>query len=281
MSARPDPGTPSPDSSEPAGPPAVPDPAETSGTTGAADRATAGGTGPGPVPAADPAAAPAGAAGSGRPQPPPVTRRIPEAGPQAMHKPARGDASVRDLIWACLILVPVALLIFSVGGSCSFSPGTPAEDAASAPTVDAPARIAEYARGSTFPLRLPDVPFRVNSTDRGPVEGGGTAVRIGFVTPDADFLSLVQTDGSVEGVLATESGSAGRGDGPPTMRGTVQAGGLTWEVYGAEGGEPFRIATLPGRPEVRVLVTGSASDEQFRTLAEALVAAPPVAPGGS
>lgn len=279
VSARPDPGTPSPDSSEPAGPPAVPDPAETSGTTGAADRATAGGTGPGPVPAADPAVAPAGAAGSGRPQPPPVTRRIPEAGPQAMHKPARGDASVRDLIWACLILVPVALLIFSVGGSCSFSPGTPAEDAASAPTVDAPARIAEYARGSTFPLRLPDVPFRVNSTDRGPVEGGGTAVRIGFVTPDADFLSLVQTDGSVEGVLATESGSAGRGDGPPTMRGTVQAGGLTWEVYGAEGGEPFRVATLPGRPEVRVLVTGSASDEQFTTLATALTAARVYPPG--
>jgi hypothetical protein len=281
VSARPDPGTPSPDSSEPAGPPAVPDPADTSGTAGAAERATAGDTGPDPVPAADPAAAPAGAARSGRPQPPPVTRRIPEAGPQAMHKPARGDTSVRDLIWACLILVPVALLIFSVGGSCSFSPGTPAEDAASAPTVDAPARIAEYARGSAFPLRLPDVPFRVNSTDRGPVEGGGTAVRIGFVTPDADFLSLVQTDGSVEGVLATESGSAGRGDGPPTMRGTVQAGGLTWEVYGAEGGEPFRIATLPGRPEVRVLVTGSASDAQFRTLADALVAAAPVAPGGS
>ena len=180
------------------------------------------------------------------------------------------------------LLIALGLsLIFSVGGSCSFSPGTPAEDAASAPTVDAPARIAEYARGSTFPLRLPDVPFRVNSTDRGPVEGGGTAVRIGFVTPDADFLSLVQTDGSVEGVLATESGSAGRGDGPPTMRGTVQAGGLTWEVYGAEGGEPFRIATLPGRPEVRVLVTGSASDAQFRTLADALVAAPPVAPAGS
>lgn len=279
VSARPDPGTPSPDSPEPAGPPAAPDPAETSGAAGAADRATAGDPGPDPVPAADPAAAPAGAARPGRPQPPPVTRRIPEAGPQAMHKPARGDASVRDLIWACLILVPVALLIFSVGGSCSFSPGTPAEDAASAPTVDAPVRIAEYARGSTFPLRLPDVPFRVNSTDRGPVEGGGTAVRIGFVTPDADFLSLVQTDGSVEGVLATESGSAGRGDGPPTMRGTVQAGGLTWEVYAAEGGEPFRITTLPGRPEVRVLVTGSASEEQFTTLAASLATARVFPPG--
>lgn len=265
VSARPDPGTPSSERPEPGGSPAAPDPAT----------AVSPPAGPAPT-AADPAPA---AARAGRPQPPPVTRRIPEAGPQAMHKPGRGDASVRDLIWACLILVPVALLIFSVGGSCSFSPGSPAEDAASAPTVDAPARIAEYARGSTFPLRLPDVPFRANSTDRGPVEGGGTAVRIGFVTPDADFLSLVQTDGSVEGVLATESGSAGRGDGPPTMRGTVQAGGLTWEVYGAEGGEPFRIATLPGRPEVRVLVTGSASEDQFRTLAEALTTARVFPPG--
>lgn len=268
VSARPDPGTPSSEPSEPS---------EPGGSPAAPDPATAVSPPAGPAPtAADPAPA---AARAGRPQPPPVTRRIPEAGPQAMHKPGRGDASVRDLIWACLILVPVALLIFSVGGSCSFSPGSPAEDAASAPTVDAPARIAEYARGSTFPLRLPDVPFRANSTDRGPVEGGGTAVRIGFVTPDADFLSLVQTDGSVEGVLATESGSAGRGDGPPTMRGTVQAGGLTWEVYGAEGGEPFRIATLPGRPEVRVLVTGSASEDQFRTLAEALTTARVFPPG--
>ncbi|WP_226359148.1 hypothetical protein [Pseudonocardia sp. ICBG601] len=91
-----------------------------------------------------------------------------------MHKPGRGDASgARPDIWACLILVPVALLIFSVGGSCSFSPGGPAEDAASAPSVDAPARIAEYARGSTFRgcgCRTCRSGW-ANSTDRGPVEG--------------------------------------------------------------------------------------------------------------
>ncbi|MEJ8280451.1 DUF4245 domain-containing protein [Pseudonocardia spirodelae] len=259
MSARPDPATPSQEPEGPAGG-AAPEPA------GPAAEGTAAAAGTGEQPAR-------------RPVPPPVTRRIPEAGPRAMQKPGRGDTSVRDLIWACLILVPIALLIFSVGGSCSFSPGAPAEDAASGPTVDAPARIAEYARGSSFPLRLPDVAFRVNSTDRGPVEGGGTAVRIGYVTPDADFLSLVQTDGTAEGVLATESGAAGRGDGPPTMRGTEQAGGLTWEVYGAEGGEPFRIATLPGAQPVRVLVTGSGSDEQFRALADALAAARPIPPG--
>ncbi|OLM16476.1 hypothetical protein Ae707Ps1_0734 [Pseudonocardia sp. Ae707_Ps1] len=187
-----------------------------------------------------------------------------------MRKPERGETSVRDLIGAVLILIPVALLIFSVGGSCSFAPTGPVEDPDSGPTVNVEARLADFARGSAFPLRVPGVPFRANSADRGPVEGGGTAVRIGYVTPGADYLSLVQTDASVEGVLVTESGAAGRGEGPPLRQGTIDAGGLTWETYQREGGEPFRVTTLPGAPEVRVLVTGSAPDEDFRTLAGAL-----------
>ena len=191
-------------------------------------------------------------------------------GPRALRKPERGETTVRDLLGALLILIPVGLLLFSVGSSCSFAPTGPVEDPQSGPSVDVGARLSEYARGSAFPLRVPDVPFRPNSTDRGPVEGGGTAVRTGYVTPEADYLSLVQTDASAEGILATESGVSGGGDGPPRMQGTVDAGGLTWEVYQREGGEPFRIATLPGRPEVRALVTGSASDEQFRTMAGAL-----------
>jgi len=201
-------------------------------------------------------------------------RAAPRVGPRALRKPGRGETSVRDMIGALLILVPVGLLLFSVGNSCSFAPGMPVEDPNSGPTVNVQSRLAEYAVGSAFPLRVPDVPFRANSTDRGPVEGGGTAVRIGYVTPDADFLSLVQTDGTAEGILATESGAAGRGEGPPLMRGTLDAAGLEWEVYQRDGGEPFRIATLPGDPDVRLLVTGSGSDEQFRTLADAVVEAP-------
>nr|WP_255426310.1 DUF4245 domain-containing protein [Pseudonocardia sp. C8] len=196
-----------------------------------------------------------------------------------MRKPERGETTVRDMLGALLILIPVGLLLFSVGNSCSFAPTGPVEDAGAGPRVNVDARLAEYARGSAFPLRLPDVPFRANSANRGPVEGGGTAVRIGYVTPDADYLSLVQTDASTEGILVTESGVSGRGEGPPRMQGTVDAGGLTWEVYRPEGGEPFRVATLPGAPEVRVLVTGSASEERFRTLAGALVRAR-VLPGG-
>jgi hypothetical protein len=227
----------------------------------------------------DPSTSPPGETdGAGRPDDgagpaPEPARRAPRVGPRPLRKPERGETSVRDLIGAVLILIPIALLIFSVGGSCSFAPAGPVEDPDSGPTVNVEARLTDFARGSPFPLRVPDVPFRANSADRGPVEGGGTAVRIGYVTPGADYLSLVQTDASAEGVLATESGAAGRGEGPPLRQGTIDAGGLTWEVYQREGGEPFRVATLPGTPEVRLLVTGSAPDEDFRTLAGALATA--------
>ncbi|ANY06035.1 hypothetical protein AFB00_06630 [Pseudonocardia sp. HH130630-07] len=201
-------------------------------------------------------------------------------GPRALRKPERGETSVRDLIGAVLILIPVALLLFTVGGSCSFAPTGPVEDPQSGPTVDAGARLTEFARGSAFALRVPEPGFRANSTDRGPVEGGGTAVRIGYVTPGADYLSLVQTDATAEAILATESGSGGRGEGPPLRRGTIDAGGLTWEVYESDGGEPFRIATLPGAPQVRAMVTGSAPEQDFRTLADALATARVVPAGG-
>lgn len=256
MSARPDPST-SPSSSS----------AEDSSDEAAAAEATA------PEDAAPEDAAPEDtAAGGGDGSPAPARPQRPRIGPRALRKPERGETSIRDMLGALLILIPVGLVLFSVG-TCSFSPAGPVENAQSGPSVDLGARLSEYALGSAFPLRVPDVPFRANSTDRGPVEGGGTAVRVGYVTPDADYLSLVQTDASAEGVLVTESGSSDRGDGPPRMQGTVEAGGLTWEVYQREGGEPFRIATLAGQPEVRFLVTGSASEEQFRTLAEALATA--------
>ncbi|MFP5068481.1 DUF4245 family protein [Pseudonocardia nantongensis] len=200
----------------------------------------------------------------------PSSRRI---GPRPMRKPERGETSVRDMLGALLLLIPIALLIFTVGGSCSFAPTGPAVDPGSGPTVNVAERLTEYARGSAFALRVPDVPFRANSTDRGPVEGGGTAVRVGYVTPDAEYLSLVQTDASAEGILATESGAAGSGDGPPGARGTTSAGGLTWEIYQADEGEPFRIATLPGAPETRLMITGSGSEDAFRTLAEATATA--------
>jgi hypothetical protein len=198
----------------------------------------------------------------------------PAVGPQALRKPGRTETRMKDMLGALLILIPIALLIVGVGRSCSFAPTGPEIDPGAGPTVDAPARLAEYARISTFGLRVPEVPWRSNSTDRGPVEGGGTAVRVGYLTEQGRYLRLVQSDASEEALLATEGGPGS------TAEGVTPAAGRNWVTYRGSNGEPVRIATLPGSPTVRLLITGSGSDDEFRTLAEAGVRARVLPPGG-
>ncbi|MFC5950083.1 DUF4245 domain-containing protein [Pseudonocardia lutea] len=202
---------------------------------------------------ADPSPAPQGPSQGSSPGPP--------------AKPPRGSLRVRDMLTALAVLLVIVL----VGGgvrSCSFAPGGPTIDPGAAPTVDVPARLAEFARVSEFPLRIPAVPqgWRSNSTDRSPVEGGGTAVRVGYLTPDGRYLRLVQSDGAEEALVATEAG------GPLAGTGVTDAGGLRWVTYQAEGGEPFRVAPAPDDPQVRWLVTGSGTDAEFAALARATVA---------
>ena len=207
-----------------------------------------------------------------------VQRRAPWLGPRALHKPGRTETRMKDMLGALLILIPVMLLIVGVSRSCSFAPLGPTVDPSSGPVVDAPARLTEAARFGTFPLRVPDIGWRANSTDRGPVAGGGNAVRVGYVTPTGRYLSLVQSDATEENLLLSEAG----GQVPPG-RGTDPAAGLSWVTYRAEGGEPFRIAAArtPGSPKpVELLVTGSGSDDEFRTLAEATVRGRVLPPGG-
>lgn len=254
---------PGPDGSAPAAddratPPGAPDPATSGGASdagvpGEATRASAG----------DPGAQ--------------AQRPRQQVGPRAFQKPARTETRMKDMLGALLILIPVALLIVGVSRSCSFAPLGPTVDPGAGPTADAPARLAEYARASTFPLRVPDVGWRSNSTDRGPVEGGGTAVRVGYLTQDARYLRLVQSDASEENLLRTEAG-----DPVPTGRGVIPAAGVTWVDYGSERGEPFRIATVPtpgAREPVRLLITGSGTDDEFRALADATLRATPLPPG--
>ncbi|WP_165922253.1 DUF4245 domain-containing protein [Pseudonocardia endophytica] len=261
MSSEPDPRSPSaepsPDGSAPAE--TAPDVAR-----GGPDAAA----GPGPTDP-PPSAPSAPSAGTG----PDPTRPV-VVGPQAMRKPERTETRMKDILGAVLILIPIALLIVGVGRGCSFAPTGPELDPGAGPTVDAPARLTEYARVSTFGLRVPDVPWRSNSTDRGPVQGGGTAVRVGYLTEQGRYLRLVQSDASEEGLLATEGGPGS------TAEGVTRAAGRDWVTYRGNNGEPVRIATLPGSPTVRLLITGSGTDDEFRALAEATVRARVLPPGG-
>ena len=85
-------------------------------------------------------------------------------------------------------------------------------------------------------------------------------MRTGYLTSDGRYLRLVQSDADEAGLLAAEA------EGVPVAAGPVVVSGTTWVSYTDDTREPIRIAALDG---VRLLITGSGTDDEFRTLAAA------------
>jgi Protein of unknown function (DUF4245) len=176
--------------------------------------------------------------------------------------------TVRDMVVAVAVLVGVVLVLAGVTRSCSFAPGGPTIDPTGVPVVDAPAALRELR--VPFPLRIPAVPagWRSNSVGQDRVEGG-RVVRVGYLTPDGQYLRLLQSDATEPVVLAVETGA-----NPAVVRGPVDVGGQRWVVYTRGSDEPIWTADVPtpGGGSVRMLITGSGTEDEARTLAGAAVA---------
>ena len=93
-------------------------------------------------------------------------------------------------------------------------------------------------------------------------------MRTGFVTPEGRYLRLLQSDAAEDVLLAVETGAE-----VVPARGTVDVGGQRWVVYGERPREPIWIAEVAttGAEPVRLLVTGSGDEDDYRTLAGAAV----------
>jgi hypothetical protein len=189
--------------------------------------------------------------------------RVSESGPPA--KPPRSALTMRDMVGALVVLALVVLVAGGVSKSCTFAPTGPTIDASRLPTVDVAAELRRLAPDSTFPLRLPAVPdgWRANAVDRTSLPEGGRVVSTGFLTPEGRYLRLQQGDATEEAMLRDQAG----GDAAPGQ-GVVDVEGRQWVAYSGPRREPIWITDLDG---VRLLVTGSASEADFRTLAVAAV----------
>jgi Protein of unknown function (DUF4245) len=213
-----------------------------------------------------------------QPDPTPRPPARPAAGPPS--KPPRSAMTVRDMLVALGILVLIVIGFGALSGSWSFAPTGPSIDPGAVPVVDAAAELGRLAPLMPFPVREPAVPagWRVNSVDQDPVTGGGKAVRSGYVTQGGRYLQLLQSDASEAALLTTAAGQA-----PVPGHGPVDVDGQRWVVYGGQGStaaraEPVWITEVatPGGSPVRMLLTGSGNDEEFRTLAAAAVGATPL-----
>jgi hypothetical protein len=211
-----------------------------------------------PEPASRAAAEPPSTPAPARPVPPP-------------SKPPRSAMTLRDMLAAIGVLLLVVLLVAGVSRACTFSPGGPTVDQAGLPVVDAPAELRALAPRVPLPVRVPAVPpgWRSNSVEQDLVRGGGRAVRTGYLTPEGRYLRLLQSDAPEPALLAVETGAE-----PPPARGPVDVAGQTWVDYGSGRDESIWIAevTAGGAPPVRLLITGSGSEADFRALAGATLA---------
>lgn len=183
---------------------------------------------------------------------------------------SRGQQSTRDVLLSMLPLVLIVLALVGLAGMCSFSPGGPGIDPRAVPTVDAAERLGRAASTVPFPVRSPELPagWQANSAgvDRvGADAGAPQAVRVGWRTPDGNYLRLSQSSAGEAELAAFETEQRAA----PT--GAVQAAGRTWVRYPGPRAEQAWVIDLG---EVRLLVTGSGTDEQFRILVDAALDAP-------
>ena len=181
--------------------------------------------------------------------------------------------TTRDLLQSILPLAVVVLLFAGMAGMCTFSPGHPETDRGAAPTVDAPAELARAARSVDFAVRDPRLPpdWQANSFGLRPVGedmSGPRAVRVGWLLPAGGYLRLSQSDAAEPDLVRLETGQR-----RPIAAGSIDVDGVTWVRYPSVREETALVADVSG---VRLLVTGSAPEPDMRSLAAAVLAAPPL-----
>jgi Protein of unknown function (DUF4245) len=179
-----------------------------------------------------------------------------------LSKPPRSTLTVRHMIAAVGVLVFIVLVLGFLSGGVGFSPG-PVADPSAVRVVDAPEQLRGLAGSVPFAVRAPATPagWRSNSVGTD-VVGDRKAVRVGYLTPSAGYLQLQQSDATEEALLTALGGRPAQG--------AQDVAGTRWVVYGTRPAEPVWIADVKG---VRLVLTGSATDDEFRTLATAVLAA--------
>lgn len=189
------------------------------------------------------------------------------------------------MFWSLAPLVLGCILLAGMVGMCSFQPVGTRQGAA--PSYDATTALKADAAVLGFPIRVPQLPagWKPNSGGRGGIDGGRTDASagqrlhaatstVGYLSPTGMYLSLTQSNADEDKLV----GSIHSGMYPT---GTEDIAGMRWVVYqGADQNgavEPVwttRLASLAG--PTQIAVTGAGTPDQFRTLAAATQAQPPL-----
>lgn len=164
----------------------------------------------------------------------------------------------------------VVMMVVGVGatGLCSFEPGNP--ENGPVPTADASAFLGMEAASAAFPVRLPEVPegWVANSARRSSLDGQPVPV-VGYITDHEGYLQLTQTGEPVaEAVRGYDEDLRERDR-------AVEIEGIPTEVYTSTDRE-VRDLWVADLGDARLLLSGAATEEEFRALIEATAKAQPL-----
>lgn len=185
--------------------------------------------------------------------------------------------STRDLVISLGVLG--AVMAFSVGftGMCSYNPG-PADTAGPVNEVDIDTILDSEAQALNFPVRNPDVPdnWQANSGRRISVDRELSSVA-GWVADERYFISLTQTSADLEAAVDYQD------DTDEAIREETDVytndgsdGEVTWHIYTGEEARTLWAAELD---DVTLMLTGTATQEMFETLADKVVTTDPIDAG--
>jgi len=209
---------------------------------------------PGPPVAGDrPGVAPAGQAARSDESPAGSPAREPAAVPPPRRK-RRGFETAADMVRSLGLLLAVVLVVV-------WLQQRPAGDPVRVVDAEQTFRLAE--QRADYPVRTPQglgSGWRPTSS-RATGEGESLTVEAGYVTPAGQFARFASADRPAAELVASELGESRR----PV--GTVDFGGEQWQRYRGVREEEAYVRAESG---VSLLVTGTASTEELRTLARSL-----------
>lgn len=168
------------------------------------------------------------------------------------------------------IVVIVVAMALAVGftGMCSFEPGKPENGPVQ--EVDAKTFLDMESRAMAFPVRYPEMPegWVTNSARRSMIAGEPAPV-VGWITPDEGYIQLTQTDVAADKVVDAFDGKLRQLDRD------VEVGGKTAKVYTSDDRDvrPLWVVDLG---DVRLLLTGAGSEEEYTQLIDATISATPL-----
>ncbi|QCB28130.1 hypothetical protein CENDO_04195 [Corynebacterium endometrii] len=172
----------------------------------------------------------------------------------------------RDMILSIGVIVVAMFAVVGATGLCTINP----EDSQQGPVreVDARSFLDLEARSTGIAIRIPEVPegWYTNSARRQSL-AGELASTVGFVSPNDGYVSATQTN-----VGLPEAAKQFDGNFRPDER-TVDVEGVEATVYSSED-EEVRPVWAADLGDVRLVLSGSASEADFTTVLESFIDAP-------